>query len=232
MPRAALQVIERTLFPAKCAGCDKRGVWFCDQCLAQLKPVQGPGCYRCGRRTPTPVRTCRNCAGWPVGFQQVRAVYSFDGPLRRSIHQFKYQRQFARGRDLAELMVAGIEQQFGPQRDWDAVQCVPLHPLRARERGFDQGQVLATGVAAGLERPLLHGLERHANTRSQVGLGMAERRTNVHGAFRADHQLCHGKSILLIDDVVTTGSTFLAAATELLDAGARRVDALALARDL
>lgn len=153
--------------------------------------------------------------------------------MRESIHRFKYRRERARGDYLGSLLAESLRRGLGTEGvTTDLVVPLPLHPRRERERGFNQAAVLATPVARVLGAPVLAALERTTETRSQVGLGFEARRRNVRQAFRCVAHDLNGLHVLLIDDVVTTGATFEAAARALLGAGAARVDGLALAREI
>ncbi len=108
---------------------------------------------------------------------------------------------------------------------------IPLHPQRERERGFNQSELLAREIGAKLSIPVSpHGLRRIRHTMPQVTLGAEERKRNVAGAFRCNSDALKGKSILLIDDVCTTGATMDAAAEAAWECGARHVWGLSLAR--
>jgi Predicted amidophosphoribosyltransferases len=154
----------------------------------------------------------------------------FEGPIRRAIHTLKYDRNVALGDALAPHL-AGYARELGWQVD--LVVPVPLGKQRMRERGYNQVGLLAMPLAA------IQGwryspqvLFRMRETRSQVGLSPLERRENISGAFRAEPVLAAGKAILLVDDVVTTGSTLAACSEALVKAGAQNIYALTLARAL
>ncbi|MGA7669438.1 MAG: phosphoribosyltransferase family protein [Nitrolancea sp.] len=115
---------------------------------------------------------------------------------------------------------------------WDTIAFVPLHPRRRRQRGFDQAELLSRQFAKRIELPRQSGLSRRVDTPSQVGRGEVERRDNMRGAFAWTAESLSGEHILLIDDVLTTGATMVAAASTLIAAGAGRVDGFALAREM
>ncbi len=177
--------------------------------------------------------SCANCALWPDGIGSIRAAYAFNGPIRESVHRFKYQGEFARAGFLSELMFHGIfRPEFVESPAWDLVAFVPLHKHRRRQRGFDQAELLSRHLSQQLSLDHAKSLHRTIDTPSQVGRGEAERQANVQGAFTWKGETLAGAKILLIDDVITTGATMVAAATALLSDGADRVDGFALAREL
>lgn len=233
--RRALAAAESLIFPATCGGCGARGQWLCDACLTSLRPVRQPTC-RCGRPAahgfvPGVRQVCHACHDWPAGLRSMQAAYLFDGVLRSSIHRFKYRGERARGDYLGELLAAFAASAFsGPDGAFDLVVPVPLHRRRQRERGFNQAEVLARAVAARLNVPLSEELRRVVETRSQVGLDAEQRRVNVSDAFACAGSGMVNRSVLIVDDVVTTGATLEAAARAALRAGARGVDGLSLAR--
>ena len=224
--RRLTRALEATLLPPVCGGCGRRGEWLCPSCTAALRPLTDARC-RCGR-PGTRGRVCSVCAEWPDALGPIRAAFVFEGPLRSSIHRFKYRGEYARGRYLGSLLADAAATALDGVA-LDLVLPIPLHPRRQRERGFNQAQILAEAVAARLGVPLGQDLLRIVDTRSQVGLDYAGRRANMQGAFRSGPGV-RGASVLLIDDVVTTGATMEAAGLALLEAGARHVRGLALAR--
>jgi ComF family protein len=161
----------------------------------------------------------------------LRAAALHTEPLRGAIHTFKYEDRPELARPLARYLTAAFD-----TADWQACRCaidavvaVPLHDQRRAERGYNQAELLAVEFAHAVDlacRP--NWIERHACTRPQVGLSADERRVNVEQAFAA-HPEVAGRTLLLIDDVYTTGSTFNACAAAAVAAGARAVYALALA---
>ncbi|HEX7474909.1 MAG TPA: ComF family protein [Dehalococcoidales bacterium] len=154
----------------------------------------------------------------------------FEGPIRHAVHKLKYRRNMALGDALAQHFAEYVGTLGWPV---DLVVPVPLGKERMKERGYNQVGLVATPLAA-----INHwayapkALVRSRETRSQVGLTLAERKVNVSGAFKADAALVSGITILLIDDVATTGATLSACAAALLDAGARSIYGLTLARAL
>lgn len=158
-----------------------------------------------------------------------RAAALHTAPLREAIHAFKYEGRPELGPLLARYLIAVFRQEPWPNLVIDAVVPIPLHAERHAERGYNQAERLAAPFCAATGLRLApEWLTRTRLTRQQVGLGPAERHANVDGAFVAANAV-HGKSLLLIDDVCTTGATLRACAQAALDAGAARVYGLTLA---
>ena len=227
-----LYALEDIAFPPVCAGCGHRGDWLCTQCAASLRPLGPNTCPRCGEPLAIARDGCPNCSSWPEEIGVAWAAFVFEGPLRESIHRFKYTGEFARGAYLAGLLGAFAQSVPALNSGIDMVCSIPLHRSRRRVRGFDQAEILARGVAEALGVRQGHELARVVATKSQVGQGAEARRRNVQGAFRWQGGPLDGARVLLVDDVFTTGSTFVAASGALIAAGAGRVDGLALAREL
>ena len=153
----------------------------------------------------------------------------YDGVLRDLILGFKFRGDLGRGRLLAGLLTEAWERAALPVPD--CLVPVALHPRRLSWRGFNQSLELARLPASRLDRPLLpRALRRIRDTRPQSSLPGPERRGNIQGAFVADPDRIGGQSVLLVDDVMTTGATIEAAAMALRQAGATRVDVLVAAR--
>lgn len=129
--------------------------------------------------------------------------------------------------------MAGWLDELCRREQWpvDVVVPVPLSPRRQRERGYNQAELVASALAELLQVPLAcGGLRRTRETRSQVGLDVASRAQNVHGAFQADPTVVRGRAVLLVDDLVTTGATLAACAEALWAAGSAHVFAVTVAR--
>jgi competence protein ComFC len=186
--------------------------------------VGSPVCGRCGLPTAFATFVCEECKNVDFGFQSARAPLKYDGVGKQLVHALKY-RGYKRvvGRLAAPLML----QVLGEVR-FDAVVPVPLHRSRLRKRGFNQAELLARGVAEKMKATVSDTLEVVRSTRDQVELSAAQRRANVAGAYSATEPL-HG-TILLVDDVFTTGATMSACAASLVRAGAQEVHALSLCR--
>ena len=158
---------------------------------------------------------------------------AYDGVLRHAIHQFKYRDRPQLAVPLG-LLLADYAQEQAPALNglrFDALLAVPMHPVRQRQRGYNQSARLAQAVGEKLGLPLaLTTLVRIRPTRPQVGLSAEARRTNLRGAFAVKQaKEVAGKTLLLLDDVVTSGSSLYECSITLQAAGAAAVYALTLA---
>lgn len=172
---------------------------------------------------------CGDCVLHPPAFERARNCGPYRGALRKLVHFFKFQGMTPLARPLGAWMAraAVAEEMAG----CDAVMALPLDPARLRSRGYNQAELLAREVARRLGRPLLRGACRRVRaTAPQAGLTRAQRQENVRGAFAAEEKLVAGRTLLLVDDVMTTGATLNACARALRHAGAAGVMALTLAR--
>ena len=221
------------LYPPKCAVCRQIGPHvICGKCRAGFGGFEGPTCLKCGAAKRE--GKCRNCSeGIPRYVTKARSAGRFEGSLRDAIHQFKYEGK----RKLAQLLGGFLEEYlldrpFGKVA-FDVVIPVPLHKSRLRERDFNQAELLAVSAAAYLGIPILGGvIARTRRTKRQADLPAKLRAKNVQGAFAVrDAGSVQGKCILLVDDVVTTCATTDECARVLLEAGAKSVYVLSLARD-
>ncbi|MCS6829279.1 MAG: ComF family protein [bacterium] len=222
------------LYPPRCAACALVGcAGWCDECAEHIPYIALPVCVRCG--TPVhPEGFCIACYRRPLVPEAVRAVTRYEGVMRAAIHRFKYEGRPSLAPALAQLLVQSWQTPLAEAlHGVDVVLPIPIHRRRERERGFNQSALLAREFCQSTGLPLLRGvLERTVYRQPQVGLGEVERRENVKDAFRmVQPHAVRGKSVLLIDDVWTTGSTLNEAASTLLAAGAERVFAYTVAHE-
>ena len=162
------------------------------------------------------------------GFDAAYCFGSYEGTLRELIHLYKYSRMRTLSQPLADLLARALPL----DERLDAVTAVPLHWRREWQRGFNQSELLARAIAKRRGIPVVRPLRRARATQTQAGLSNTERRRNVAAAFvcRRGAQQLNGQRVLLIDDVMTTGSTAAACANALKQAGAAKVVLLTVAR--
>ncbi|MBI5137816.1 MAG: ComF family protein [Nitrospirae bacterium] len=237
--RALGRRLAEVLFPSRCAHCETPlhgapNAWFCGPCWAAVGLSAGALCDRCGIPIPASHAVagwcCADCIKRPPAFAAARVLGPYDGPLGAALRLLKYHGRTG----LAPALAARLDPSAlpAPFLGVDLVAPVPLHPRRLRERGFNQAGRLARAVAARLGVAVADDLlARHGAATSQVGLSRARRLENVRGVFRVPRpQRVAGRTVLLVDDVMTTGATAHACAAALVRAGARRVVVWAVAR--
>ena len=222
--RRSLEPFLEVLFPTKCAGCRAPGAIWCDGCRLRLVPVTSLVCLACLRVFPAGGDGDRCGPAAPHAW----AVAVYRAPLDRAITHLKY-RPDAR---LAQALAQSMAEVYDRARlSATCLVPVPLSRRRLRQRGYNQAEVLGRALAGLLGLPSLpSAAARIRETGSQVGLEAGERWANVDGAFAADPSLVRDETVLLIDDVHTTGATLAACSQALSQAGARRVLALTVGR--
>lgn len=202
------------------------GADLCPPCREAL-PWNTPACPRCALPMPLQAPCCRDCRRRPPPLHRAHAALRYAAPVDRLLPGFKFHRDLAAGRLLAEAMATRFSALPRP----DALLAVPLHRARLRRRGYDQALELARPLARALDLPLLPGiLQRLRATRPQSELDGAARARNLRGAFAVDTAAPLPRHVVLVDDVMTTGATLYAAARTLRQAGVSRVDAWVCAR--
>lgn len=217
------------LFPPVTGGCNRAGFRWCPECRQQVKIVPEPVCRTCGLPLSYP-GLCPNCKKSVPPYEMLRSWLVFEGPIRHALLNLKYHRNVALGDALAQPLA-----DYVGKLSWtvDLVIPVPLGKERMKERGYNQIGLVAMPLAAVNHWHYApRALNRFRETKSQVGLTAKERKANVSGAFLADKELVSGATILLMDDVATTGATISACAAALMNANVKTVYALTLARAL
>ncbi len=211
VPKHLLRSALDVLFPVRCVGCGRSGAYICVACLAKARrPPPGP-----------PPES------GPLA--DVLTPFAYEGVVRTAVQHLKYRGLRSLVPEMARPMAWELAVTVPPPF---TLVPVPLHPARRRERGFNQAELLARELARLLDAPLSTGaLRRTKDTSSQVSTSTrAERLRNVREAFAATDGV-DGATVVLVDDVTTTGATLLAAAQALLSAGAARVYGLTFAHE-
>lgn len=222
------------LLPRACVSCDApmgEGI-VCGLCWSRMPALRSPQCERCGH--PRREGPCTYCALLPPFVRAARSAFWVPHPAASAaVHALKYDGWSA----TAEGMAARMCRLAWPRdvvEERAAVVPVPLSSTRLRERGYNQAALLARPIARRWKISVLeHALERTRNTVTQTKLTPSERSTNVHGAFRVSDEAVAritGAHVMLVDDVLTTGSTLNAAASALFDGGARIISYVTFGR--
>ena len=217
------------LCPPVCGGCEKPGVRWCSDCQGRVGILNEPVCEVCGLPQKQ-AGMCDTCRVERPLFRSLRSWSVFEDPVRNALLRLKYRRDIGLGEALAMQLA-----EFVRGLNWpiDIIVPVPLGKKRFQERGYNQVGMIARplALALGIEYAP-KALYRQRETRTQVGLTKAERRDNVRDAFQALNVVADRKTVLVMDDVATTGSTLSFSAEALLSSGAKDVYALTVARAL
>lgn len=257
LKQAAHRVISfagQLLFPSKCVKCGTYFKWdlkssqmidryFCSSChTGEIPFITKPYCTTCG--IPFAQKTlenhyCENCLKTPMALGKVRAAVAYTGIAKDAVSLFKYQAKLS----VTPLFESWLYPCFNghfKERQFDIIMPVPLHHTKTKARGFNQAYLLVRHFEAylntqshgsGRARVDLTSVVRTKKTKTQTGYDIRQRKKNLESAFKVvDPSRIKDKDILLVDDVFTTGATCNELALELLKNGAKRVDALVLAR--
>ena len=234
------------LFPSDCRLCGTpltniSQLPVCQSCLLAMVPLAASTCEICGERlgadhSASANQICPSCQETRPQFIKAAAYGAYDGGLRELIHLLKYE-QVAPAAGVLGHMLAEAIQKLSPIADSILVIPVPLHRSKRRQRGFNQAELIARAALKinALPSAKLAGdvLERTRPTVSQIGLTRPQRVENIRGAFRVRHlSRVSGRNVLLVDDVLTTGTTVCECARILRKAGAEKVWVATVARTL
>ena len=225
--RALFDHILNLLFPVTCVNChapvqERKWGGACPECWSSLIPLVPPFCAKCGEPAPAIEGLCGPCMTGEHLFDFARSALLFTRTLREIIHHLKYSDRVSLANPLGNILKECLDRETFTG---DLVVPVPLHRSRERQRGFNQAEL----IAARLGRPMATRLlRRRKDTPSQTGLTRNERKRNLASAFEV-----RGKvkgTVIVVDDVYTTGSTMNEIARTLKRAGAGRVEVLTVAR--
>jgi ComF family protein len=215
------------LLPPRCGGCHLVGSWLCEICRRRIRRLEEPLCRRCGAELESPRAGC-GCRGRLRALARLRSAVAYEGPVESLVHRFKYQ-GWRRLADPLALLLAERLVVEGLASSW--VVAVPLHRDRQRQRGFNQAELLAAHLRRRLALAAPPGsLIRVRPTVPQVGNDRRHRWDNVRDAFAWHGPSLDGRSLMVVDDVATTGATLEACATALKAAGAGSVIGVTVAR--
>lgn len=217
--------------------CHRLGAWLCPECLAEIEVISPPVCSECGMPLTASEgadpgsRACDRCRAMPWQLDGLRAYAFHAGPLRRAIHQFKYEDLRSLAGPLGKLMAEGWLALAPPGLEPDVIVPIPLHPKRERQRGYNQATLLARELGSYLGCAVVEDiLVRTKATAPQVDLNVQERRDNVRDAFFCTSSVLLGRQVMLVDDVCTTGATLESAGEALRSTGTTAIWAYTLAR--
>lgn len=231
LPTYALHMAGNLLFPPRCPVCDEPVRWrdglICPACKKKLVYAGEQICFCCGRPLPAEEELCENCRKERPLYERGRALYTYDSAAA-SIYRYKYgeRREYARffGREMANRL-----RDFINRVNPDGLVPVPLSNRRLRARGYNQAELLAKEIGRQTGIPVYTGLVRRVtDTRPQKELNAKERQNNLKKAFIIAQNDVKLSTVIIIDDIYTTGSTVNAVTQVLLQAGVRKIYYMAL----
>ena len=227
------QIALEALYPRRCPVCGEivmpKGRLICLPCLNRLSPVKTPTCQKCGKEVQNDeTEYCPDCTKHRRTFERGMALFNYNEDAARSIAAIKYKnkREYL---DFYAVAAADKIKRYENLRPWqfDGLVPVPVHPARKRKRGFNQAEELAIRIGERLRVPVYSEfLYRIRNTNPLKEMNPDERLRNLQKAFQADTDIIREsgvRSVLLIDDIYTTGSTAEACTRALLKAGIEKV---------
>ena len=222
----ALSFLTDLLVPQDCCVCGREsaGALVCEHCREALPLQPSAGCPRCAVPT-TDGALCGSCLSEPPAFDATLTAFSYAFPVDRMVQALKYRYRLAVAAYFTDKLA-----KLGRPSDIDVILPVPLHVQRLRERGFNQAVEIARPLARAWGVPLeLACVQRVSHLAPQASLTWKQRKDSMRGAFRCGKRL-DGQTVLLVDDVMTTGATLDALARTVKAHGARRVVNLVVAR--
>lgn len=222
------------VFPKRCVLCDeiipfdRRKEGICDRCRSKIRYIREPFCMRCGRQLGKDQEEyCKDCSREHVFLQNV-TLYDY-GSIADSLFRFKYRGRREYARFYGEELYRGYREWLAVRKP-DALIPVPCHSSRRRQRGYNQAELLAEALSAVSGIPVKKDLiQRIHKTGPQKNLTLRERQNNLKKAFKICQNDVKLSTIVIIDDIYTTGSTMDAMAEELHRNGVRKIYGMALA---
>lgn len=213
------------LFPRRCPVCGtipEEGRAICPSCLSQLSFVSSPVCKKCGKEMETEtMEYCLDCTHHKRSFAWGVSLLNYNEAAAHSMAAIKYKNKREYLDFYAEETMKRCKEKL-LFMEADVLVPVPVHPARRRQRGFNQAELLAQALSVELKLPVCSDvLRRTKKTEPQKDLTPSERLKNLEEAFEA-RAIC-GRTVLLVDDIYTTGSTIEACTRALLKAGAKKV---------
>jgi ComF family protein len=224
----------RIVLPSACIACGRDVPWrdrvasCCGPCWRSLPRIESAKCRSCALPLVSGGRECISCSADPLPVGWCEAWGEYRDSMERVLHAFKFERHDFLDRHLGALLTQTLRTRG--DLSFDVIAAVPMHSAKRRRRGYNQAELLGVAVGKSLGIPFdANLLSKRSEKETQSSLARASRAANVRDVFeaspRADEQ-----SVLLVDDICTTGETFRACAQELLRRGARRVCAISLAK--
>ena len=231
--RKAAHLSAALLFPRRCAVCDAislpAGNFVCDSCRGKIRYIEEPICYRCGKRlADEDAEYCHDCRNTEHLYIKGYGLYEYES-MKQSIYRFKYRKR----QEYAVFYGQEVKNRLGSRIEAMKAQAfvpIPLHKSKRRSRGYNQSELLANELGKQFGIPVKNKLlVRVKKTVPQKELNPSERQNNLKKAFKIEENDVKLKTIILVDDIYTTGSTIDAASEVLLAGGIEKIYYISLA---
>lgn len=200
--------------------------YYCTDCKSKLIPITSIKCDHCGRLTSNPTLFCESCSGKNENIDTARSVYSYNEAIAKIIYNFKYSSKTYIKDIFSEELSRVYLNNFWVS---DYLTYIPMSKERLLDRGYNQSKLMAEGLSEILKVPTVELVEKVCETDRQATLTASQRKDNLKGSFKGKKIDLKGKTITVIDDVLTTGVTMDLVAKELKKMGASKVYALTVA---
>lgn len=212
-----------------CNGCSNENFtdgYFCQKCQETLPVISQDFCEHCGRKTPFPTAFCNSCIEKNINFEKARSLYEYKEPINNLLRNFKYDGD----KYIANIFVKDLANKFYENfSDADFFTAIPMTSERLKSRGYNQSFILADKLSKYTKIPCVSALKKVKDTERQATLSADERKKNLKGSFKAVKNLVKDKTVVLVDDVLTTGATADVCSEILKKAGAKKVYVLTVA---
>jgi len=215
------------LFPKACFGCGAGGGYFCQDCRLKLEGARAI-CPMCGETSIDGWVHPRCRKNW--GVERLIAPFRYTGTLKKGIKRVKYSSSWEIVREMGEFWSRLVVREIGEIAGGTVVTWIPMYERKKRRRGFDQAEILARRFAKEMGVSCEQLIERVRETGAMYELDKKKRAENIRGVFGVKKGEYKGKTVIVVDDVWTTGSTMREAAKELMRRGAKRVWGAVVAR--
>lgn len=220
-----LSYILNWIYPPRCVFCDDiiplkayNGFNVCNNCKPYIPFMTEPTCNKCGKQVKLPNTICNECLKKDHSYERGFIALDYDGMTKEAIYRFKYKNQPLYSKTLAELMYQAAFKKAILNYKFDYITAVPLYPTRLKKRGYNQAELLAKDLSLKLNIEYRVLLKRTKDTKPQNSLSPKQRYNNLKGAFELNtNTKLINKTILIVDDIITTGSTIEECSNRLID---------------
>ena len=220
------RIISWIFFPERCSICGEIKPFlksYCPKCKLDTKAIDSGACPDCGHSK------CMCDSGFTAKLRHFTAVYYYEGQIKKSLHKFKFCADSSYAEIFGKAMAQRIRQVY-TDTNFDGICFVPMTAEAEIHRGYNQSELLASEIAKELSIELLYCLEKTRSSPNQKDLSAKERTDNVKDSFAVtDEKAINGKTIILCDDIKTTGATLKECSDTLIKAGAKDVYCVCLA---